>query len=514
MVLRTSPRAMESLETTDSGKACRLGPVRISRHVQVTARSANTTGVPWPSIFNLQVLTLSCPSFFDLLRIDVGALQDGKTLPQTAQWASVTLATSGLPDEVVAVAASYDQSLHYGAQTPFSDQLAAHWVGGQWDYDPQHDSITTAGNGGTKPTQTAFTIFYNQGTQKYQLEQTLQPGEQMWMDIGKLIRENVPDKTGKTLPPDLTTGSYEFRDLTNKGVGSLFEGKIIYDKTYGHVTYGCALCCGWSIPTPLWYDPISVIITSFQDDGVYAWYPCENQYDDVSTAFYNGWSSGAPSVVTVDYYGTHHGVAAGSTTSQTFGVLQSNNVHLMCPNHGFTPSGSANVTTPSQHTYPNAPLSGCRVSVPYDGVINQTTGKRHQAQDTVAPSIQVGTPVYAPEAGTITNFVSGQPHDSRPVSQCAGQNSPANFIEIQSDSDGALTRLYHVTILPSLATRGTHVAGGQQIGTIDISGCTSAPHTHIQRKVNGVLVNFTMPCINSQFDDPSTYYDDSDGTWP
>jgi hypothetical protein len=76
---------------------------------------------------------------------------------------------------------------------------------------------------------------------------------------------------------------------------------------------------------------------------VFAWYPCENQYDDVSTAFYNRWSSGAPSVVTVDYYGTHNGIAVGSTTSQTFAVLQSNNVHLMCPTHGYTPSGSANV---------------------------------------------------------------------------------------------------------------------------------------------------------------------------
>ncbi len=38
---------------------------------------------------------------------------------------------------------------------------------------------------------------------------------------------------GKTLPSDLTMGSYEIRDLTNKGVGTLFEGKVIYDKTYG-----------------------------------------------------------------------------------------------------------------------------------------------------------------------------------------------------------------------------------------------------------------------------------------
>jgi hypothetical protein len=159
-------------------------------------------------------------------RIDVAALQDGKILPQNGQWASVTLATTGLPDEVVAVAASYDQSLHFGAQTPFSDQLAAHWAGSQWEYDPQHDSIITVGNGGTKPTQAAFTIFYNQGTQKYELEQTLQPGEQMWMDIGKLIREGVPDKNGKPLPSDLTSGSYEIRDLTNKGIGTREDNSV------------------------------------------------------------------------------------------------------------------------------------------------------------------------------------------------------------------------------------------------------------------------------------------------
>jgi hypothetical protein len=282
---------------------------------------------------------------YETRRIDVAALQDGKTLPQNAQWASVTMATTALPDEVVAVAASYDQALHFGAQTPFSDQLAIHWVGGQWNYDAQHDSIITAGNGGTKPTQTAFTIFYTQGTQRYELEQTLQPGEQMWMDIGKLIRESVPDKNGKTLPADLTTGSYEVRDLTNKGVGTLFEGKVIYDKTYGHVVYGCAACCGWTIPFNLWYDPISVIITSFQDDGVTAWYPCESQYDDVSTSFYGGWSSGAPSIVTVDTYGTHTGVAVGSTTSQAHGCVQSNNAHLDCPNTCPTPIAPANVAT-------------------------------------------------------------------------------------------------------------------------------------------------------------------------
>jgi hypothetical protein len=269
-------------------------------------------------------------------------LQDGKTLPQNAQWTSVTMATSGLPDEVMAVAASYDPSLHYGAQTPFSDQLAVQWEGGQWQYDAQHDSIITAGNGSSKPTQVAFTIFYNQGTQKYELDQTLQPGDQIWMDIGKLIRESVPDKNGNTLPANLTSGSYDVRDLSGTRVGTLFEGKVIYDKTYGHVTYGCAACCGWGIPYP-WFNPLPVPITVGVGNGMWASYPCGNYIDDVSYNFYNNWSSVDTSIATVDYMGTTTGVAVGSTTAKTHGYLASNDAHIGCPLMYRIPTCSVNV---------------------------------------------------------------------------------------------------------------------------------------------------------------------------
>ena len=282
---------------------------------------------------------------YETRRINVAALQDGKTLPKNAQWASVTLATSALPDEVVAVAASYDQSLRYGAQSPFSDQLSGHWVGGQWQVDAQHNSIITAGNGSPKPTQAAFTIFYNQGTQKYQLVQTLQPDEQMWIDVGKLIREHFSDKNGSTLPADLTSGSYEVRDLNNKAGASLFEGKVIYDRTYGHVTYGCAACCGYTDPIYNWYNPISIFYQGIEDDGVFGWYPCESQYDDISSFFFNNWSSGNTSIVTVDAYGTHTGVSVGSTTTQTFAPVPTNNPHIRCPTLTKHPSGGANVAS-------------------------------------------------------------------------------------------------------------------------------------------------------------------------
>jgi hypothetical protein len=284
---------------------------------------------------------------YETRRIDVAALQDGKTLPQNAQWTSVIITTSGLPDEVMAVAASYDQSLHYGAQTPFSDQLAVQWEGGMWQYDPQHDSIITAGNGSSKPTQVAFTIFYNQGTQKYELDQTLQPGDQIWMDIGKLIRESVPDKNGKTLPASLTSGSYDVRDLSGTRVGTLFEGKVIYDKTYGHVTYGCAACCGWGIPYP-WFNPLTVPITVHVGNGMWASYPCGNYIDDVSYNFYNNWTTGNTAIATYDSTGTALGVAPGSTSSQTHGNVCSNDAHNGCPLTYRASSGTVNVGNPAQ----------------------------------------------------------------------------------------------------------------------------------------------------------------------
>ena len=72
---------------------------------------------------------------FETRRVDVAALQDGKTLPKDANWTAVVMTTSGLPDEVMAIAASYDKTLRYGAQTPFSDQLSFKWEGGPWEYD-------------------------------------------------------------------------------------------------------------------------------------------------------------------------------------------------------------------------------------------------------------------------------------------------------------------------------------------------------------------------------------------
>jgi hypothetical protein len=49
-------------------------------------------------------------------------------------------------------------------------------------------------------------------------------------------------------------GSYEIQQIGHRGPGTLFEGKVIFDKKYGSVTYGCATCCG------LYHRPIRILL--------------------------------------------------------------------------------------------------------------------------------------------------------------------------------------------------------------------------------------------------------------
>lgn len=191
--------------------------------------------------------------------VDVAALQAQKVIPPDAHWAAVVLSAPVQPDDLMAVAASYDQTGRYGAQTPFSDQLASHWEAGKWEVDSTHDSLITIGNGGNKPTRAGLTILYNHGNGQYQIEQALAPDEQVLVDFGKLIRNQIPDNDGHTLPPDLTSGTYRLRDLKDSAAGAVYEGKVIVDKTYGHAAYGCMICCG-PIAAFFEFNPLGVAV--------------------------------------------------------------------------------------------------------------------------------------------------------------------------------------------------------------------------------------------------------------
>lgn len=284
-------------------------------------------------------------------QLRLSELSSNQVPPSNAYWSSVAITTSGKPDEVVAIAASYDEHLRYGAQTPFSDQLSSLWEGGEWIADASRNSLITVGNGSLKPTRARFILFYNQGFSKYEIEQALEPNEQMWVDVGDLVRSSRPDIHGIVLPKRLSSGSYQFRDLTNPLNGTLFEGKVVYDLTNGHVTYGCAACCS-TRSTYLNYDPFTISLVNSFYNGVTTVDDCGDPPQNSSGAFYN-WTTQDNSIAITSNDGLHTGQSIGNTVSSTSGKVIHTNGRNGCYLIPAEPQGSTSVVaTPTNFTSP------------------------------------------------------------------------------------------------------------------------------------------------------------------
>lgn len=192
----------------------------------------------------------------------------------------------------------------------------------------------------------------------------------MWIDVGQLIRNHVSDKNGNTLPDNLTSGSYEFRDLTDPNVGSLFEGKVIYDKTYGHVAYGCANCCGYYTPY-LTFNPLGIPFGDGAANGVDAIDNCGGFANNVSSSFYDTWTTANTNVATVDYKGYHSAVAMGATSSSTWGNLPLAGLRFTCPLSMRNPQGNDSVMVGV--VFSTTPIVPLGKTVPITATVNPST---------------------------------------------------------------------------------------------------------------------------------------------
>ena len=141
-------------------------------------------------------------------------------IPDDAQWALVSLTTTAQPDDLVAMASSRDASLRYGAETNFVGGVGGHFAGGEWRVDTNRNVIAAVTNIGTKTTDSLLTLHYDEGKQKYELQQTIASGDQMWVNLAQLIRNRVPDRKGNVLPVDLKSVTYDVQDLTAGGHGT------------------------------------------------------------------------------------------------------------------------------------------------------------------------------------------------------------------------------------------------------------------------------------------------------
>jgi murein DD-endopeptidase MepM/ murein hydrolase activator NlpD len=93
--------------------------------------------------------------------------------------------------------------------------------------------------------------------------------------------------------------------------------------------------------------------------------------------------------------------------------------------------------------------------------------KRHEGVDYGAP---IGTPVHVVGDGVVS--FAGQ------------QNGYGNVIQVQH-SDGRMTVYAHLSRIG--VTRGEHVAQGEQIGNVGMTGWATGPHLHFEFRVGGVV---------------------------
>jgi hypothetical protein len=245
--------------------------------------------------------------------VSLADFQKTGPIPTDATWATVTLGYTGRTGDLVAIATSYDSTSRYGLQTPFSEIMNHLFKGSMWHVDSTHNTLITTGNGGTEPTRAQVTLFYNRGQSRYRVEKLLSPGQQLWLNLGELLRNQVPDSDGKTIPPDTMFGSYELRDLDHTVLGLLYEGKLVVDKTYGHASYGCAHCCGYS-SGKLYLTPYGGPPNTDNQDTWQGYNACTSQWEDFDTGF-NATSSNT-AVATLAGTMNLHTVAVGSATTR------------------------------------------------------------------------------------------------------------------------------------------------------------------------------------------------------
>lgn len=228
-----------------------------------------------------------------------------------------------------------------------------------WSVDSTHNSLITTGNAGDKPARVKGTLRHSLGS--YELpEQTLQPGESIWLNVRELIQNQIPDREGKTIPLNITSGVYEFDQVDDDMVGSLYEGKLILDSTYGRATYGCANCCGYDA-LGLAPNPFGIDVGFSGQDQIYVENSCTGAITTRTSYGFN-WSTGSSTIAGVSSSGLVSAFSPGQTSSSASISLRTPGV-WNCPQQVQQVANTVNSKPKISGVLPGRGLIGNNVDV-------------------------------------------------------------------------------------------------------------------------------------------------------
>jgi len=167
-----------------------------------------------------------------------------------------------------------------------------------------------------------LTLHYDNGERKYELQQTIAPGDQMWLNLADLIHRRVADHKGRMLPADLASGTYDLRDLNPGKGGNLVGSELALDTTLGQQARPNILrCCG--VDQPYFVPDIDEILFLQNSPLDVQALDCTGTPVELSFDF-NNWWSGDNSVAQVTYKNAY-GAGPGLTTGYASGEVEVGN---------------------------------------------------------------------------------------------------------------------------------------------------------------------------------------------
>lgn len=352
---------------------------------------------------------------FATQQLQIGALQKQLGIPDDGRWALVTLTTTALPDDLIAIASSRDQSGRYSIETSFAGGSGSFFAGGELQADDNHNAIAAITNTGTKATNALLTLHYGHGRKKYELQQTIAPGDQMWVNLAQLIRNRVADRKGNILPLDVNSVTYDLRDLTPGG-HSLTANALAVDNSSGSLVDPNHLsCCGDDGAS---WDPGSfdLVIDGTDFGSIQGVNQCTGAPVDI-TGDFTTWSSANSAIAQVTT-GHVKGISPGFTTGSASGLVTEGN-------------GSYCTVVPVEVTAPITVFDVGAFGKTYIFVGADPSVLRSNRYQ-VANS--AGTAVAQPPGGTCCAD-SSDPSDT--VTLVAGQNPPEFQFQTGDQSGGA-----------------------------------------------------------------------------
>ena len=150
------------------------------------------------------------------------------------------------------------------------------------------------------------------------MQQTVQPGGQMWVNFADLIHSRTPDRQGNLLPAELASATYEVQDLS-PGPGSLAPATLAVNDSLGsQVSPDYPNCCGAVYPgwSPVAFDLFPGVI---DDAAIDASNSCTGGILDISGDF-TSWFSANPAVAQVTTRKVQ-AVSPGFTTGSAKGAV-------------------------------------------------------------------------------------------------------------------------------------------------------------------------------------------------